>query len=132
MNNKRQRLIDLCQIINLVIGGSMLPHTDIHKYTWMSAGDKSKNKTDYICISNTWSFSVEGVRINGEADIHTDHILVIGKLCIKLNLMRNKGIEHHSCNTPTLMKNRLNTRKEYNLQLATSKTGFKYASNINK
>lgn len=36
-NNNGERFIEFCQTFQLVIGGSIFPHKDIHKYNWTSA-----------------------------------------------------------------------------------------------
>ena len=42
-NDKGGTLIDLCQTFQRVIGGSIFPHKEIHKYTWTSANRKIQN-----------------------------------------------------------------------------------------
>ena len=36
INNSGERLLKICQENNLVVGGSLLQHKDIHKITWKS------------------------------------------------------------------------------------------------
>ena len=36
MNENGERLLELCTTYNLVIGGTLFPHCDIHKLTWCS------------------------------------------------------------------------------------------------
>ena len=43
MNENGERLIELCTTYNLVIGGILFPHRDIHKLTWYSPNGRDKN-----------------------------------------------------------------------------------------
>ena len=43
MNENGERLIDLCSTHNLVIGGSLFPHKNIHKMTWLSPNGRDMN-----------------------------------------------------------------------------------------
>ncbi|KPU77520.1 uncharacterized protein Dana_GF27258 [Drosophila ananassae] len=44
------RLIDLCQTFQLVIGGTVFPHREVHKYTWTSPDGNTRNQIDHLCI----------------------------------------------------------------------------------
>ena len=43
MNENGERLADLCGLNNLVIGGTIFPHKDIHKKTWISQNGRDQN-----------------------------------------------------------------------------------------
>ncbi|KPU74548.1 uncharacterized protein Dana_GF28206 [Drosophila ananassae] len=51
-SNIGDRLIDLCQTFQLVIGGTVFPHKEVHKYTWTSPNGHTRNQIDHICISS--------------------------------------------------------------------------------
>ncbi|XP_070132539.1 craniofacial development protein 2-like [Drosophila bipectinata] len=83
------RLIDLCQTFQLVIGGTVFPHKEIHKYTWTSPNGHTRNQIDHICISRKWRRSIMDVRNRRSASIDSDHELIIGELLIKLRRNSN-------------------------------------------
>ncbi|XP_070138490.1 craniofacial development protein 2-like [Drosophila bipectinata] len=88
-SNNGDRLIDLCQTFQLVIGGTVFPHKEIHKYTWTSPNGHTRNQIDHICISRKWRRSLMDVRIRRSASIDSDHELIIGELLIKLRRNSN-------------------------------------------
>ncbi|KPU81731.1 uncharacterized protein Dana_GF26481, partial [Drosophila ananassae] len=49
-SNNGDRLADLCQAFQLVIGGTVFPHKEVHKYTWTSPNGHTRNQIDYLCI----------------------------------------------------------------------------------
>ncbi|KAL7726621.1 hypothetical protein ACLKA6_010486 [Drosophila palustris] len=83
-NNNGDRLTDLCQTFQLVIGGSVFPHKEIHKYTWTSPNGRTRNQIDHICISKNWRRSLTDVRNKRGASIDSDHELIVGTIQIKL------------------------------------------------
>ena len=46
MNENGERLAELCATYNLVIGGTIFPHRDIHKLTWCSPNGRDRNQID--------------------------------------------------------------------------------------
>ena len=84
LNDNGQRLIDFCQLNDLVIGGSLFQHKDIHKTTWTASNGLIKNQIDHFCIKRKFRRSLLDVRAYRGADINSDHQLCIVKMEIKL------------------------------------------------
>ena len=51
INDNGERLVDICEMNNCVIGAPIFPHKEIHKKTWTSANGRDSNQIDYIIIN---------------------------------------------------------------------------------
>ena len=84
INNNGERLVDFCEENNLIIGGTLFKHKDIHKYTWTSPDGKTRNQIDHILINKKWRTSLLDVRTRRGADVASDHELLVAKIRLKL------------------------------------------------
>lgn len=115
MNENGELLVDFCGINNLVIGGTIFPHKDIHKLTWNSPNGRDKNQIDHIMINGKWKRSLQDVRVKRGADIASDHFLITANIKLKLKKM----------SSPTTIKRKFDINKlqdtkvkqEFNLQI---------------
>ena len=89
-NENGERLIDFCATNDLVIGGTLFAHKNIHKGTWVSPDDRTVNQIDHICISGRFRSSLQDVHVARGAEINSDHYLVVGKLKLKLKKFSGK------------------------------------------
>jgi len=87
MNNNGERLLEFCMTYDLVVGGTLFPHREIHKLTWCSPSGRDKNQIVHLMINGTWRRSLQDVRVRRRADVGSDHHLVTANL--KLKLERN-------------------------------------------
>jgi len=102
MNDNGERLTDLCEENNLVIGGTLFKHKDIHKYTWTSPDGKTKNQIDHIIINKKWRTSLLDVRTRRGADVASDHELIVAKIRLKLRTAKKGEIRNGKFNVQKL------------------------------
>ncbi|XP_065571529.1 uncharacterized protein LOC136034323 [Artemia franciscana] len=83
-NDNGELLIDFSLLHDLVIGGSLFPHPDIHKYSWTSPDGRIRNQIDHCLINRKWRSSLQDVRAYRGADVGSDHNLMIATILLKL------------------------------------------------
>lgn len=91
MNENGRKLVELCAKYDLVIGGTLFPHKEHHKYTWTRPPSRSEptptlvqNQIDHIAIRRRWRTSLEDVRNRRGVDVFSDHELLEGWMRLKL------------------------------------------------
>ena len=48
INNNGERLVDISEMNNCWIGGTIFTHKEIHKKTWISPNGRDSNQIDHI------------------------------------------------------------------------------------
>ena len=74
------RLIDFAAARNMVVSSTRFQHLDIHKATWLSPDQKTRNQIDHVVIDGRHASSVLDVRTIRGANIDSDHYLVAAKV----------------------------------------------------
>ena len=83
-NENGERLCEFCEMNGLVITVTIFPHKEIHKATWTSPNDRTKNQIDHTMIAKEYRSSVMDTVVRRGADVGTDHYLVETRLKLKL------------------------------------------------
>lgn len=84
MNENGELFADLCALNELVIGGSIYPHKDIHKATWVSLDYVTDNQIDDFYISKKFRRTLQDVQVKRGVDVASDHHLVLATLKLHL------------------------------------------------
>lgn len=111
MNENGERLADICGLNDLVIGGTIFEHKEIHKLTWISPDGNVKNQIDHVLINGRWKHSLHSVTVKRGADVGSNHhhLLVTVKLQLRRNSikMEEKGRRYNTARlrNPDVSKN---------------------------
>jgi len=92
MNENGERFAELCSNNNLYIRGTLFPHKQIHKATWVSPDQTMQNQIDHIVIHKEWRRSLFDVRAFRGADTASDHQLLIGSVQLKIAALKVRDI----------------------------------------
>ena len=100
-----------------MIGGTIFPHKNIHKGTWVSPDHVTVNQIDHICICKKFRRSMLDVRVKRAADVASDHHLVVTRL--RLKLKRNwSGHERRKAKYNVNLLRDSTTIEKYKLELS--------------
>ncbi|XP_061196370.1 uncharacterized protein LOC133204634 [Saccostrea echinata] len=69
---------------NLVIGGTLCTHRDIHRLTWNSLYLREKNQIDHLMINGIWRHTLLDVRVKRSVNVCNDDHLVTALIKITL------------------------------------------------
>jgi hypothetical protein len=72
-NENGVRIVNFAVSKNLVVKSTMLPHRNIHKFTWTSPDGKTHNHIHHILIDRRFHLDIFDVRFFTGADSDTDH-----------------------------------------------------------
>ena len=88
-NENGMRLIDFATGRNMVISSTKFQHRDIHKATWLSPDQKTKNQIDHVVIDGRHASSVLDVRTFRGVTMDSDHYLVAAKIRLRISNAKN-------------------------------------------
>ena len=58
MNENEEIFADFCVDNDMVIGGSLFPHKDVHQATWVSHEQMTENQKEHICMNQKFRRSL--------------------------------------------------------------------------
>lgn len=88
-NDNGTRLINQSASSNMIIKSTMFEHKDIHKETWISNDNTTRNQIDHIVVDARHASNILDVRSLRGADGETDHILVRAKIRFRISSQKN-------------------------------------------
>ena len=85
LTNNGEIVINLCKDNYLIIiGGTLFTHRDIHKLIWTSPDRRTQNQIHHVINNDKWRGSLHDVREMINADVGSDHNLLVARMTLKL------------------------------------------------
>ena len=126
-NDNGERLVEWCAFNNMIIGGALFPHRNIHKLTWTSPNGRDQNQIDHLMVNSMWRRSLPDVRVRRGADASSDHHLVTAKVRLKL-----RAAGPNKQRTPRYDFSRLQDQRTKNAFVLQLRNRFQALSNIDE
>ena len=125
LNERGSRLIEWCERNNFFITNTWFENHQRRQWTWMSPGDRVRNKIDYILVQKRYRNAVKISKSLPGADCDSDHIPVMCKF--ELKLKKVKKTKAH----PTFQMDLLKTDKSLREQISVAvQNKYEALSNI--
>jgi hypothetical protein len=94
-NKNGVRMVNFATSKNLVLKGTVFPHRNFHKYTWIYPDGKAHNQINNILIDRRWHLSILNVRNFMAANCGTDHHMVVTKVREALAVSKKAAQNFH-------------------------------------
>ena len=101
-NDNGIRMATMATEYGLVIGGTLFPHKEKHKGTWLSPDGNTTNQIDHVMVKRKFRKSLMDVRAYKGADCDSDHFLLIAKVRVKLTTKRAQATRKERVNLEKL------------------------------
>ena len=105
MSDNGIRFASFCLANDMVIGGTLFQHHDIHKATWVSPCGRYKNQIDHVAVSRRHRNSLLDVRVRRGGDVGSDHQLGVARLKFKLKSQKKEKSQACRYDIELLRKN---------------------------
>ncbi|XP_064093265.1 craniofacial development protein 2-like [Macrobrachium nipponense] len=114
-NDNGIRLATLATEYNLVVGGTLFPHKEKHKGTWLSPDGNITNQIDHMLVKRKFRSALMDVRAYWGVDCDSDHYMVAAKIRIRLVIKRKNGGQTAKIDTEKLKEEE--TRLQYQVEV---------------
>ena len=99
-----ERLNKFCDFNEMVITGTVFPHKEIHKQTWVSLDRRTKNQIDHTLVNRKFSTSVLDTKAMRSAGVASNNYLVQSTIRLKPKSMRGHLCQYSVSNSVMKIK----------------------------
>ena len=102
-NINGHKLVQFAAAADMIIGGTIFAHKNIHKATWRSPDGTAINQIDHNLIQKKHSSDLKDVRSKRVVNIDSDHHLVMAKIQARFSMTKtHRGQRVQKCNVQSL------------------------------
>ena len=102
-NGNGYKLVQFAAATDMIIGGTIFTHKNIHKVTWRSPDGVTMNQIDHILIQRKHSSDLRDVRCQRGVNVDSDHHLVTAKIQARISMNKmHRGQRVQKYNVQTL------------------------------
>jgi len=94
-NENGYKLVQFAAATDMIIGGTIFTHTNIHKLTWRSPDGDTMNQIDHILIQKKHSSNLKDIRCKRVVNVDSDHYLAMAEIQARISM--NKHIRDKGC-----------------------------------
>lgn len=117
VNSNGERLLDLCQSLDLKIVNGFFQHKEIHKFTWVQPKKKLQSIIDYLIQPQNTKLKTNDVRAYRSAECGSDHYMIVAKITIRYRRNTNqKKMEDDMESKARVTKYNINSLKDESTQ----------------
>ena len=89
---KGYKLVQFAATTDMIIGGTIFTHKNIHKVTWRSPDGDTMNQIYHILIQKKHSSNLKDVRCKQGVNVDSDHYLVMAEIQARISMNKtHKG-----------------------------------------
>ena len=87
-NGNGNKLVQGTTATDMIIGGTIFAHKNIHKVTWRSPDGVTMNQIDHMLIQKHHSSNLRDVRCKQGVNVDSDHHLVVAEIYARISTTR--------------------------------------------
>ncbi|KAK3771587.1 hypothetical protein RRG08_041516 [Elysia crispata] len=114
-NERGGRLIEWCKENGFMISNTWYQNHPRRQWTWMSPGDRTRNKIDFILVQDIFRNAIKTSKSMPGADCDSDHVPVMCKLQVKLKKIRKP--KAHSKLQVELLKSDQEIKEQFSIDI---------------
>ena len=107
MNGRGEKLIEWCEQNDQINMNTCFTKHPRKLWTWKSSDGITRNQVDYITVNRRIRNTVRDIRAHPEADCNSDHNMLVGKIKVKV-----QRLKQHKFTSPKLDLKSLEKEKE--------------------
>jgi endonuclease/exonuclease/phosphatase family metal-dependent hydrolase len=85
-NGNGYKLVEFAVATDMIIGGPIFTHKNIHKVTWRSPDRDTMNQIDHILIQKKHFSNLKDIRSKRGVNVDSDHYLLMAEIQARISM----------------------------------------------